>query len=123
MLNAINWFEIPVKNFSRAKAFYEALLGEAIQEMPHPEYKYGMLPGDMQNGGVSGGIVEGEGFEPSMNGPLIYLNGGDDLSIPLSKVEAAGGKILLPKTFIGPNGFMAHFADTEGNKIALHSMH
>lgn len=121
MKNAINWFEIPVKDFNRAKAFYETLYGAAIQEMPHPEYKYGMLPGDMQNG-VGGGIVQGEGFEPSEKGPLIYLNGGDDLSVPLSKVEAAGGKIVLPKTSIGPNGFMAHFIDTEGNKIALHSM-
>ena len=32
-----------------------------------------------------------------MDGALIYLNGGEDLSVPLSKVEGAGGKILLPK--------------------------
>lgn len=121
MKNSVNWFEIPVKNFDRAKKFYGTLLNAEIQVMPHPEYKYGILPGDMENG-VTGGIVEGEGFEPSMKGPLIYLNGGDDLSIPLSKVEAAGGKIILPKTSIGPNGFMAHIIDTEGNKIALHSM-
>jgi predicted enzyme related to lactoylglutathione lyase len=122
MTNAINWFEIPVKDFNRAKAFYETLLGASIQETPHPSFKYGMLPADMQNGGVGGGIVEGEGFEPSTTGTLVYLNGGEDLSIPLSKVEAAGGKILMPKTSLGPNGFMAHIADTEGNKIALHSM-
>lgn len=121
MTNSINWFEIPVKNFERAKAFYSALFGAEIQEMPHPTLKYGILPGDMQNG-VTGGIVEGDGFEPSMTGALIYLNGGDDLSAPLSKVEKAGGKIVLPKTSIGANGFMAHFIDTEGNKVALHSM-
>ncbi len=121
MTNAINWFEIPVKNFERAKTFYETLLGGEIQVMPHPAFKYGMLPADMQNG-VGGGIVEGEGFEPSMTGTLIYLNGGEDLSVPLSKVEQAGGTILMPKTSIGPNGFMAHLTDTEGNKIALHSM-
>lgn len=121
MTNSINWFEIPVKNFERAKAFYSALFDAEIQEMPHPTLKYGILPGDMQNG-VTGGIVEGDGFEPSMTGTLIYLNGGDDLSIPLSKVEKAGGKIVLPKTSIGANGFMAHFIDTEGNKVALHFM-
>jgi len=122
MKNSINWFEIPVKNFERAKAFYATLYGQEIQEMPHPEFKYGMLPADMQNGGVGGGIVQGEGFEPSMTGTVVYLNGGDDLSVPLAKVEAAGGKILMPKTAIGENGFMAQFADTEGNRIALHSM-
>lgn len=121
MKNAINWFEIPVKNFERAKRFYSTLLGGEIIVMPHPEFKYGMLPADMENG-VGGGIVEGDGYEPSDKGPLIYLNGGEDLSVPLAKVEKAGGKILLPKTSIGTNGFMAHLMDTEGNKIALHSM-
>lgn len=122
MKNSINWFEIPVKNFDRAKKFYSTIMGAEVAEMPHPEFKYGMLPADMQNGGVGGGLVQGAGFEPSDKGSLIYLNGGDDLSVPLSKVEKAGGKIILPKTAIGPNGFMAHFMDTEGNKIAFHSM-
>jgi len=122
MKNSINWFEIPATNFERAKAFYEKLFGVEIQVMPHPEMKYGVLPGDMQGGGVTGGIVQGEGFEPSDKGTLVYLNGGDDLSGPLSRVEDAGGKVVLPKTPIGPNGFMAHFIDSEGNKVALHSM-
>lgn len=122
MLNAINWFEIPVKDFDRAKAFYEAILGATITEMPSGDYRYGMLPADMQNGGVGGGIVHGEGFEPSMSGSLVYLNGGDDLDVPLAKVEGAGGKILLAKTPIGENGFMAYFTDNEGNKVAFHSM-
>ena len=81
-----------------------------------------MLPADMQNGGIGGGIVQGDGYVPSAEGVLIYLNGGEDLNGPLSKAEQAGGKILLPKTSIGGNGFMALFFDTEGNKIALHSM-
>jgi predicted enzyme related to lactoylglutathione lyase len=50
------------------------------------------------------------------------LNGGDDLAEPLSRVEKAGGEIVLPKTSLEPNGFMAQFTDTEGNKVALHSM-
>ena len=121
MKNAINWFEIPAKDFVRAKKFYESVLAAIITEMPHPTLKYGILPADMENG-VGGGIVQGEGYEPSDKGALIYLNGGDDLSIPLSRVEKAGGKITLPKTSIGQNGFMAQFVDTEGNKVALHSM-
>lgn len=121
MKNSVNWIEIPVKNFERAKTFYGAIFGTTINEMPHPTLKYGMLPYDMENDGVGAGIVAGEGFEPSQTGSLVYLNGGDDLSIPLSKVEKAGGKILLPKTSLGPNGFMAHFLDSEGNKIAFHS--
>jgi predicted enzyme related to lactoylglutathione lyase len=121
MKNAINWFEIPAKDFARAKKFYESVLAATVTEMPHPTLKYGMLPADMENG-VGGGLVQGEGYIPSDKGSLIYLNGGEDLSVPLSRVEKAGGKITMPKTAIGPNGFMAQFFDTEGNKVALHSM-
>jgi len=120
MKNAINWFEIPVKNFNKAKTFYEAILGATMEQMDAMGMKSAFFPADLQNG-IGGCIIEGLGYEPSSNGTLVYLNGGEDLSIPLSKIEAAGGKILLPKTAIGPHGFMAHFEDTEGNKIALHS--
>lgn len=68
----------------------------------------------------AGCIIQCDGYEPSTQGSLIYLNGGDDLGIPLSKVEAAGGKILLARTAIGPHGFMAHFTDPEGKKVGLH---
>jgi predicted enzyme related to lactoylglutathione lyase len=121
MINAINWFEIPVNDFARAKKFYETLFNAEIVEMPFPDGQYGMLPSDMEKG-VGGGIVQGDGFTPSANGTIVYLNGGEDLDIPLSKIEGAGGKILFPKTSIGENGFMAHFIDTEGNRVALHSM-
>jgi len=122
MANAINWFEIPAKNFERAKSFYEAVLGITIQSVPHPTNKYGIFPADMLKGQIGGALAEGTGCEPSTHGSLVYFNGGEDLSIPLSKVEKAGGEILLPKTSIGENGFMAHILDTEGNKVALHSM-
>ncbi len=121
MINAINWFEIPAKDFARAKKFYETVLGGTVNEMPHPQLKYGMLPGNTEDG-VGGGLVQGEGYQPSANGTMVYLNGKEDLNIALSRVEKAGGKVLLPKTSIGQNGFMAHFLDTEGNKVALHSM-
>jgi len=121
MAHAINWFEIPAKNFERAKAFYEAVLGIEMH-LPFPNMKYAMFPANMQNGEIGGGLVEEEGYEPSQNGPLIYLNGGNDLNTPLSRVESAGGKVIMPKTSIGENGFMARFIDTEGNKVALHSM-
>ena|SRR5258705_13728328 len=120
MKNAINWFEIPVKNFNRAKKFYEAVIGAEMQLMEMGDMKSAFFPADLQNG-IGGCIVHGPGLEPSDKGTMVYLNGGGDLAIPLAKVEKEGGKILLPKTSIGQNGFMAHFTDTEGNKVAFHS--
>lgn len=121
MANAINWFEIPAQNFERAKSFYEAVLGMEMM-MPFPGMKYAMFPADMQNGEVGGGLMEEQGCEPSQKGCLIYLNGGEDLFVPLARVEAAGGKIIVSKTSLGENGFIAQFTDTEGNRIAFHSM-
>lgn len=122
MKNAINWVEIPVKNFDKAKKFYETIFGADLHIMEAMGMKSAFFPAELETGGIGGCIIQGEGYEPSPKGSLIYLNGGDDLGVPLSKVESAGGKILLPKTAIGENGFMAHFIDTEGNKVGLHSM-
>ena len=121
MAHAINWFEIPAKDFERAKKFYEGVLDITMQ-MPFEGMKYAIFPADVQNGEIGGGLVEEQGYEPSRVGPLIYLNGGHDLSVPLSRVEAFGGKVILPKTSIGSNGFMGQFVDTEGNRLAFHSM-
>lgn len=120
MKNAINWFEIAVKDFQRACKFYEAVLNAEMHVMEMGDMKSAFFPADHQNG-IGGCITKAPGMKPSAEGTLIYLNGGDDLSTPLSRVESAGGKIVLPKTSIGENGFMAHFIDTEGNKVALHS--
>lgn len=121
MPSALNWFEIPASNFKRAKDFYEKILDSAMQPMEAMGMKSAFFPADMENGSIGGCIIEGKGYEPGNKGSLVYLNGGDDLSVILSRVEAAGGKILLPKTSIGPHGFMAHFSDTEGNRVGLHS--
>ena len=125
MSNVINWFEIPVSDFDRASKFYSEVLDGSVQLFPEAEGmpKMGFLPGYQgEEGSVGGAIVLGEGYNPSSNGSLVYLNGGNDLSVPLSKVEAAGGRILVPKTGIGENGYFAHFEDSEGNRVALHSM-
>lgn len=54
---------------------------------------------------------------------VAYLNGGADLAPMLACLEQAGGAVVVPKTEIGNDfGFFAHFVDTEGNKVGLHSM-
>ena len=124
MKNAINWFEIPVLDYERAKKFYNTILDLEIMDyhMPDKNMKYGMFPYDMENNGVGGAIVEMAEMKPSTDGSTVYLNGGEDLNIALNKVEAAGGKIFMPKMDIDENGFIAQFIDTEGNRVALHSM-
>jgi predicted enzyme related to lactoylglutathione lyase len=119
--HAVNWFEIPVSDFARAKAFYEAVLGRPVETMTMGPSTMGFLSSDPN--GVGGAIVHDENATPSQQGTLVYLNGGDNLAPMLARVEAAGGRIAIPKTEIGNGfGFFAHFVDTEGNKVGLHSM-
>lgn len=120
MENLINWFEIPATDFNRSVNFYKLVLEVEIQETEMFGMKMGFMPGDGTN--VSGSIVQGEGYTPSADGALVYLNGGNDLQNVLSRVEAAGGMVIVPKTQISPEiGYFAMFMDTEGNKMALHS--
>ncbi len=121
MSNAINWFEIPVSDFNRAKKFYETILAAEMPVMEAMGMQSAFFPVDLQSGAIGGCIIKGAGYEPSVKGALVYLNGGNDLNEILNRVTAAGGVITLPKTAIGKNGFMAHFTDSEGNKIGLHS--
>jgi uncharacterized protein len=119
--HALNWFEIPVLDFARARAFYETVLGRKIEPMTMGPTTMGFLATDPD--AVGGAIVQGEGGVPSTQGTIVYLNGGDDLAPMLSRVVQAGGSIAVPKTEIGNHfGFFAHFIDSEGNKVGLHSM-
>lgn len=125
MKHAISWFEIPAKDIDRAQKFYERIFEIQMQPMDFGGTKMRMFPLDDPMDGVGGTLIDSGGFhKPSLTeGPLIYLNGNPDVDIVLNRVPSAGGKIMVPKTEISPEyGFMAIFEDTEGNRIALHSV-
>lgn len=123
MTNSINWFEIPVLNFDRAKEFYSRIFDYEMHEMMIGSLRMGFLPMDPDSQGVGGAIVQGDGFVPTALGTKVYLNGGKDLMTVLNQVIAAGGEIITPKTLITEEiGYYAVFEDTEGNHISLHSM-
>ncbi len=119
--NALNWFEIPATDIARAKKFYESIFEIKMEEMEMPGMKYAMFPFDPMKGKIAGGLAQSPMHVPSATGSIIYLNANPDLQKVLDRIENAGGKITMPKTSIGQNGFMAFFADTEGNTTALHS--
>jgi hypothetical protein len=120
--NALNWFEISVSDINRAKTFYESVFGIQMETQEMMGMKMAFFPSEDMNGKVSGGLVQGPMHKASADGAKVYLNGNPDLSDALSKVDKAGGKVIMPKTKISDEiGFMAAFTDTEGNSISLHS--
>ena len=125
MNNAISWFEIGTTDLDRATKFYETIFGVKLNPLDLANIKMRMFPLDDMMTGVGGALADSGGFhKPSAtDGPLIYLNGNPDVQNILDKVEAAGGKIMVPKTEISPEyGYMAVIIDTEGNRIGLHSV-
>ena len=117
----ISWFEIPATNFQRAVSFYSTVLGRDLPENEINGSKMAFFSTDPLE--VNGVIIQGEGAEPSAKGVLVYLNGGDDLSVLLDRIEDAGGSVVVPKTLISDTlGYFGIFIDSEGNRLALHSM-
>ncbi|MFA8341462.1 MAG: VOC family protein [Rhodothermaceae bacterium] len=119
--NVVNWFEIPVKDMARAKDFYKSLFGFDLADMEMPNMQLASFP--MIQGGefATGALVKAEGYEPNTTGTTVYFTC-ENLSEQLEAVEKLGGKICTPKTSIGEYGFIAHIIDSEGNRVALHSV-
>ncbi len=120
--NNLNWFEIPATDIDRAKTFYESVFDIEMGMMEMGGMKVASFPMEMGSGKATGGVAQSDMHTPSMEGSIIYLNGNPALDGPLGRVEAAGGKVVMPKTQISENiGYMAFFIDSEGNKVGLHS--
>lgn len=122
--NAVGWFEIPVSNMERAQAFYEQVLDLKMERHQMGPLDMAWFPWKEDGLGAPGSLVcHAEYYKPSTDGVLIYLTAhSGDLANELARVEAAGGKVIQPKTKISDEyGFMALLIDSEGNRIALHS--
>ncbi|MBK6343890.1 MAG: VOC family protein [Flavobacteriales bacterium] len=120
--NSLNWFEIPAKDIKRAKKFYQAIFKMKMEEMEMMGMKMAFFPWAPGTGKANGGLCVSKMHKPSASsGVVVYLNADPDLKTVLGRVAKAGGKVVMPKTAIGENGFMAFFIDTEGNRMGLHS--
>lgn len=122
MSRLINWFEIPVADFPRARRFYESVFAVALREESCGAGQMGIFP--YTDPATGGAIARMDCYTPGPAGVVIYLDGGDDLATPLGRVDAAGGSVVAPKTLVTPEiGYMALLRDTEGNIVGLHSPH
>jgi len=120
-MNVVGWFEVPVTDMTRAKKFYQAVFNTEFENMDMNGMHLALFPMLHHAGGAAGALVQGGDYKPSTDGTVVYFMT-DSIETSLKKIEQNGGKTLLPKMSIGEHGFIAHFKDSEGNKIALHSM-
>jgi len=120
MPTQVVWVDIPVLKLGRAIRFYSAIMGAEVEKVDYPGMSLGSFP--HKDGEASGCLYMSDTVRPSADGPLVYLNVHGRIDEAVEAVEPSGGKILVPKESIGPFGFRAIILDTEGNRIALHSM-
>jgi predicted enzyme related to lactoylglutathione lyase len=124
MANQVVWFDMPVKELERAVRFYSAVLGKPISKQKFGNIAFAVLPHEQQTE-VSGCLTpgsDGDGTRPADHGVLLYFNCQGRLDQAVQAVEPNGGKILQPRHGIGSYGYRAIILDSEGNRIALHSM-
>ena len=114
-------FEIPFEDTQRALKFYTDSFGWQLADMPQMNYVMASTVDVDQNhmpkeaGAINGGLFPRPKEAPN---PTIYL-GVQSVESAIKKVEAAGGKVITPKTPIPGMGAYARIADTEGNVLGL----
>ncbi|QOF80713.1 VOC family protein [Variovorax sp. 38R] len=117
---AITWFEIPVADLDRAQAFYETVLARKLRREDFGGNPLVVFPYDEPATG--GALKPGANTSAQAgSGIRVYLDC-TGIDAVLSRVAAAGGQIVAPKSALPPGmGFIAHLRDTEGNEVGLHA--
>lgn len=121
MSRVFSYVAIPSESFDRALQFYSDITDGLISRNPYVPFPMAYFVDTAGNN--VGHLFQLPGFRPSSDGAIVYMELADDLNDTLAKVERAGGTTIMPKTLIGPGkGYWALFLDTEGNRLALHSI-
>ena len=103
------WFEMPARDASRAKQFYESMFGWQFRDAEMPGMEYHMFDGEP--GGAVYPTQAGE------NGPVVYFDS-DDIDADVARVRELGGQ-AEEKMPIPGVGWFARCTDTEGNPFSL----
>ncbi len=121
MKNCIKWFEIPARDFDRAVAFYNGLLGLELDACDMGEEKMAFFPEHEKN--VGGAVSLAPDFTPSTNGVLMYFDATGKLEELLEQVARLGGEVVQDACAIQAEGrgSFALFKDTEGNRLGFHA--
>ena len=118
--NPVNWFEIPCNDIARAATFYESVFGVELAQTEMGGSKMAWFPMEMGANRRRGNAHSRTRFtRRPMMARLFYIHV-PEIDAALAKIDTAGGKTVLPRMSIGEHGFIAHFEDCEGNRVALH---
>ncbi len=121
MSDRVSWFDMPVADLDRAISFYSAVLDCEISREEATSGEIGVI--SHADGEIAGCLFRKEGYPPSAEGALIYMNVNGRLPQVLDLVRTHGGEVLRDYHAISPWGYRAIILDSEGNRVALHSFY
>lgn len=108
--NQIDYIELPVLNMAGTKQFYGTVFGWKFED-------YGPDYSSFFDGRLAGGFTT---ERPAPAQGLLLVIYASDLPVTQQKIKAAGGAIVKD-TFAFPGGRRFHFADPNGNELAVWS--
>ena len=121
MDHTIVHFEIPADDVEKLRKFYSALFGWKIEKMPGP-MEYFMVQtvpiddkGMPVRPGVNGGMMKKQNPE---HNPVNYITV-ESVDEYVKKIEALGGRVIVPKMEVPGIGWWASALDPEGNQFAI----
>jgi predicted enzyme related to lactoylglutathione lyase len=110
------WYELMTPDPDTAKRFYDAVVpGWSFGERMAGEMDYRMI--NRSDGGMAGGVLRltedmaAHGARPIWLGYVAV----DDVDGMIARIEAKGGKVLMPASDIPDVGRIAMVADPQGN--------
>ena len=120
MKNKVVMFEVPASSLQKAKEFYESVFDWKIEIWEDRGAMAQTTASDkdytpIEPGGINGGFYK----RKSKDDHASFGVETESIDETIKAIEKAGGKVVTPKHAIDELGFMADFADPEGNVITL----
>ena len=88
-MNPVTWFEIPVSDMTRAKAFYEFVFNLSLETHEVGFLLMAWFPMEGTGAGATGALVQAASYTPAREGVLIYFSV-EDIEVTLKKVAQKG---------------------------------
>lgn len=109
----IDYLELPASDFDATQAFYQKVFNWAFTDYG-PEYRA------FTEGKIDGGFYKSEKCSSTANGSVLVVLYADNLAQTQQRIIDSGGRIIA-ETFTFPGGRRFHFADPNGNELAVWS--
>ncbi|ADZ90799.1 VOC family protein [Marinomonas mediterranea] len=111
--NKINYVELPAKDLTLNKSFFEKAFGWSFQD-------FGTEYTAFENAGLDGGFFQADFASRPQNGAALVVLYSSELETTLERVKEYGGSIEQ-EIFEFPGGRRFHFLDPCGNEWAVWS--